>query len=47
MVMFLLDTGARRAEPADLQLGDLAWTWTSGLCSAKAAASVPSPIDLT
>ena len=25
MVMFLLDTGARRAERADLQLGDLAW----------------------
>jgi len=24
MVMFLLDTGARRAEHADLQLGDLA-----------------------
>jgi integrase len=42
IVMFLLDTGARRAELADLQLTDLDWTWTSRSYSARAAASAPS-----
>ena len=43
IVMFLLDTGARRPSWPTSSSATLTWTWMSRSCSARAAASAPCP----
>jgi len=43
ILMFLLDTGARRPSWPTSSSATLTWTWMSRSCSARAAASAPCP----